>query len=256
MRFDRDRLRSPHGDVEIGWVAELDPRLTSSDEPRRGRDWWAVKGEGAFRDGEALAAASAGPLEVLGLETARPELRGRLRIRNRVRGRSPHPRARLGGDDPLPGGRGPARRDGLACARSARSTRRPPSCSVTEAGGAVLFPAADELSLEMRSPVLAARDQALLERLRPPSCNRRALEGVTRLDRPGLRGGVLPPIWRAKSTNPTGDAALQCRCSPRLPSGRSGHLVLSMARLEESRLLRPRHSPPQARQGLRVPGRR
>ena len=37
---------------------------------------------------------------------------------------------------------------------------------VREAGGAVLFPAADELSLEMRSPVLAARDEELLERLR------------------------------------------------------------------------------------------
>ena len=24
------------GDVEIGWVAELDPRLTAADEPRRG----------------------------------------------------------------------------------------------------------------------------------------------------------------------------------------------------------------------------
>ena len=29
---------------------------------------------------------------------------------------------------------------------------------VTEAGGAVAFPDADDLSLEMRSPVLAARD--------------------------------------------------------------------------------------------------
>jgi hypothetical protein len=37
---------------------------------------------------------------------------------------------------------------------------------VTEAGGAVTFPADDELSLEMRSPVLAARDAELLERLR------------------------------------------------------------------------------------------
>ena len=24
------------GDVEVGWVAELDPRLTATDEPRRG----------------------------------------------------------------------------------------------------------------------------------------------------------------------------------------------------------------------------
>jgi myo-inositol-1(or 4)-monophosphatase len=36
---------------------------------------------------------------------------------------------------------------------------------VTEAGGAVSFPAADDLSLEMRSRVLAARDPDLLERL-------------------------------------------------------------------------------------------
>ena len=37
---------------------------------------------------------------------------------------------------------------------------------MTEAGGAVAFPADDELSLDMRSPVLAARDAELLERLR------------------------------------------------------------------------------------------
>ena len=62
-------------DVEIGWVAELDPRISVGDEPRPGRDWWAVKGEGAFRDGEPLPRLQPGPLEVLGLETARPELR-------------------------------------------------------------------------------------------------------------------------------------------------------------------------------------
>ena len=36
---------------------------------------------------------------------------------------------------------------------------------VTEAGGSVSFPAADDLSLEMRSRVFAARDPDLLERL-------------------------------------------------------------------------------------------
>jgi len=36
---------------------------------------------------------------------------------------------------------------------------------VTETGGAVAFPAADDLTLEMRSPVFAARDAGLLERL-------------------------------------------------------------------------------------------
>ena len=51
------------GDVEVGFVAELVPA----------RDWWAVRGEGAFCDGERLAALEPGPLELLGLETARPE---------------------------------------------------------------------------------------------------------------------------------------------------------------------------------------
>ena len=60
--------------VEVGWVAELDPRLSAGDEPRPGRDWWALKGNGAFRDGERLPPLRSGPLEVLGLETARPGL--------------------------------------------------------------------------------------------------------------------------------------------------------------------------------------
>src|SRR4051794_14680041 len=50
-------------DVEVGFVAELVPA----------RDWWGVRGEGAFRDGERLARLEPGPLEMLGLETARPE---------------------------------------------------------------------------------------------------------------------------------------------------------------------------------------
>src|SRR3954451_19964385 len=49
-------------DVEVGFVAELVPA----------RDWWAVRGEGAFCDGERLARLEPGPLEMLGLETARP----------------------------------------------------------------------------------------------------------------------------------------------------------------------------------------
>src|SRR5215216_1208701 len=50
-------------DVEVGFVAELVPS----------RDWWAVRGEGAFCDGERLATLAPGPLELLGLETARPQ---------------------------------------------------------------------------------------------------------------------------------------------------------------------------------------
>ena len=45
------------GDVEVGFVAELVPA----------RDWWAVRGEGAFCDGERLVPLEPGPLELLGL---------------------------------------------------------------------------------------------------------------------------------------------------------------------------------------------
>ena len=50
-------------DVEVGFIADLVPA----------RDWWAVSGEGAFCDGDRLAQLEPGPLELLGLETARPE---------------------------------------------------------------------------------------------------------------------------------------------------------------------------------------
>jgi myo-inositol-1(or 4)-monophosphatase len=151
-------------DVEIGWVAELDPRLSEKDEPRRGRDWWAVKGEGAFRDGEALATLHPGPLEVLGLETARPELVAasaeaiasvearRLRVLGSVAMTLCLVAA--------------GQLDAMLSLRPVRSVDAAAAqLLVTEAGGAVAFPAADDLSLEMRSRVFAARDPDLLERL-------------------------------------------------------------------------------------------
>ena len=155
---------SSMGDVEIGWVAELDPRLSEEDEPRRGRDWWAVKGQGAFRDGEALATLHPGPLEVLGLETARPELVAasaeaiasvearRLRVLGSVAMTLCLVAA--------------GQLDAMLSLRPVRSVDAAAAqLLVTEAGGAVAFPAADDLSLEMRSRVFAARDPALLERL-------------------------------------------------------------------------------------------
>ena len=152
------------GDVEVGWVAELDPRLSADDEPRRGRDWWAVKGEGAFRDGERLAPLRPGPLEVLGLETARPE---------RVAAAAPAiesveaRRIRALGSVALTLCLVAAGQlDGMLSLRPIRSVDAAAAqLLVTEAGGAVAFPDADDLSLEMRSPVLAARDAGLLERL-------------------------------------------------------------------------------------------
>ncbi len=152
-------------DVELGWVAELDPRLSAGDDPRRGRDWWAVKGEGAFRDGEPLPELRPGPLEVLGLETARPGL---------VAAAAPAIEAvearrirALGSVAMTLCLVAAGQLDAMLSLRPIRSVDvAAAQLLVKEAGGAVAFPAADELSLEMRSPVLAARDEALLGRLR------------------------------------------------------------------------------------------
>jgi myo-inositol-1(or 4)-monophosphatase len=152
------------GDVDVGWVAELDPRLSKEDEPRRGRDWWAVRGEGAFRDGEPLPRLEPGPLEVLGLETARPELvaaaADAIEAVNARRLRA------LGSVAMSLCLVAAGQLDAMLSLRPVRSVDAAAAqLLVTEAGGAVAFPDDDGLSLEMRSPVLAARDAELLERL-------------------------------------------------------------------------------------------
>jgi myo-inositol-1(or 4)-monophosphatase len=152
-------------DVEIGWVAELDPRLSSGDEPRPGRDWWAVKGEGSFRDGEPLPPLRPGPLEVLGIETARPSLvAAAAPAIESVEAR----RVRALGSVAMTLCLVAAGQlDAMLSLRPIRSVDAAAAqLLVKEAGGAVAFPAADDLSLEMRSPVLAARDETLLEHLR------------------------------------------------------------------------------------------
>jgi myo-inositol-1(or 4)-monophosphatase len=152
-------------DVEIGCVAELDPRLSAGDEPRAGRDWWAVKGEGAFRDGERLPKLSPGPLEVLGLETARPELVAAAAPA--IQGIEARRVRALGSVAMTLCLVAAGQLDAMLSLRPIRSVDAAAAqLLVTEAGGAVAFPAADDLSLEMRSPVLAARDADLLERLR------------------------------------------------------------------------------------------
>jgi myo-inositol-1(or 4)-monophosphatase len=153
------------GDVEVGWVSELDPRISSGDEPRPGRDWWALKGQGAFRDGKPLPRLQPGPLEVLGLETARPELVAAVAPAiERVEAR----RIRALGSVAMTLCLVAAGQlDGMLSLRPIRSVDAAAAqLLVKEAGGAVAFPAADDLSLEMRSPVLAARDETLLEHLR------------------------------------------------------------------------------------------
>jgi myo-inositol-1(or 4)-monophosphatase len=152
-------------DVEVGCIAELDPRISSGDEPRPGRDWWALKGEGAFRDGEPLPRLQPGPLEVLGLETARPELvAAAAPAIERVEAR----RIRALGSVAMTLCLVAAGQlDGMLSLRPIRSVDAAAAqLLVKEAGGAVAFPAADDLSLAMRSPVLAARDETLLEHLR------------------------------------------------------------------------------------------
>jgi myo-inositol-1(or 4)-monophosphatase len=153
------------GDVEVGWVAELDPRISADHEPRPGRDWWALKGKGAFRDGERLPPLRPGPLEVLGLETARPELvaaaAGAIESVEARRIRA------LGSVAMTLCLVAAGQLDGMLSLRPIRSVDAAAAqLLVREAGGAVAFPAADDLSLEMRSPVLAARDEKLLEHLR------------------------------------------------------------------------------------------
>ena len=151
-------------DVEVGWLAELDPRLSAGDEPRPGRDWWAVKGKGAFRDGEALPRLEPGPLEVLGLETARPELVAANAAAVEASGAR---RVRALGSVAMTLCLVAAGQlDAMLSLRPVRSVDAAAAqLLVTEAGGAVSFPEADELSLEMRSRVLAARDGETLERL-------------------------------------------------------------------------------------------
>jgi myo-inositol-1(or 4)-monophosphatase len=151
-------------DVEVGWVAELDPRISEGDEPRRGRDWWAVRGEGAFRDGEPLPRLRPGPLEVLGLETARPELVAAAAAAIEA---SEARRIRALGSVAMTLCLVAAGQlDAMVSLRPIRSVDAAGAqLLVTEAGGAVAFPADDELSLAMRSRVLAARDPQTLERL-------------------------------------------------------------------------------------------
>ena len=103
VRVDRGGVRAPDGG--------RGGRLWSRSSTRGVRDWWAARGEGAWRDGERLGPLEPGPLEVLGLETARPSLVAARRGGDRGDRRPPPARARLGGRVDVPGGRRPPRRD-------------------------------------------------------------------------------------------------------------------------------------------------
>jgi myo-inositol-1(or 4)-monophosphatase len=147
------------GDVVFGYVGELEGP----------GEWWARAGGGAFLGDRQLTALTQGPLEVLGLETARPEAIaaaaaaiGELEAK-RVRG--------LGSVAATLGLVADGRLDAMLSLRPVRSVDAAAGqLIVREAGGAVAFPEAGDgaapLSLDMRARVLAARDTGLLERLR------------------------------------------------------------------------------------------
>jgi myo-inositol-1(or 4)-monophosphatase len=143
------------GDVEVGFVAELDPP----------RDWWAVRGEGAFLGDRRLGPLEPGPLEVLGLETARPALVAgaaeaiaalearRLRVLGSVAAAMCLVAA--------------GRLDAMITLREVRSVDvAAAQLIVEEVGGAVALPGGDALDLALRTRAAAARSESMLERLR------------------------------------------------------------------------------------------
>ena len=131
VRLDRGRVRATAmADVEVGWVAEL--ATSGGHAGVTVRDWWAVRGEGAFLAGERLPQLEPGPLEMLGLETARPGLVAAVR---RALADLEARRMRALGSvaSALPRGGRPARRDGHAAPGPLGGRRRGRSCSCAKA---------------------------------------------------------------------------------------------------------------------------
>jgi myo-inositol-1(or 4)-monophosphatase len=143
------------GDVEVGFVAELDPP----------RDWWAVRGEGAFLDGERLAPLGPGPLEILGLETARPALVARAA--EAIAGLEARRLRVLGSVAAAMCLVAAGRLDAMITLREVRSVDvAAAQLIVEEAGGALALPGGDALDLSLRTRAAAARSVPMLERLR------------------------------------------------------------------------------------------
>jgi myo-inositol-1(or 4)-monophosphatase len=146
------------GDVELGYVAALAPPA----------EWWARRGGGAYAGAERVPRLDPGPLEVLGLETARPALVAEaapaLRRLDAKRLRA------LGSVAVSLCLVAVGRLDAMTSLRSVRSVDAAAGqLIVREAGGAVAFPEGGPdaaLALDMRSRVIAARDAGLLDRVR------------------------------------------------------------------------------------------
>jgi myo-inositol-1(or 4)-monophosphatase len=141
-------------DVEVGVVAELEPA----------REWWAVREQGAYLDGERLETLTPGPLEVLGLETARAALVARQA--EAIAATEARRLRALGSVAVSMCLVAAGRLDAMITLREVRSVDvAAAQLIVEEAGGAVALPGGDTLDLEMRSRVAAARSPELVERL-------------------------------------------------------------------------------------------
>jgi myo-inositol-1(or 4)-monophosphatase len=141
--------------VEVALVAELSPA----------RDWWALRGGGAFCDGERLAPLAPGPLELLGVETARPE-----RVAEALEALSTVGARRLRALGSVAASMCLVAAGSLDAMVSLRAIRSVDAAAaqliVREAGGTVLLPGGDTLDLQMRSMVFAARSAEQAEQLR------------------------------------------------------------------------------------------
>ena len=140
-------------DVTFGYVGEIEGS----------GEWWARAGEGAFRGDERLEPLEPGPLEILGLETARPEaIAGAASVLGELEAK----RIRaLGSVAATLGLVADGRVDAMLSLREVRSVDvAAAQLVVSEAGGVVT--GMDSLSLDDRERVFAARDPELLERLR------------------------------------------------------------------------------------------
>ncbi len=149
-------------DVELGYVADL----------QAGTEWWAIQGGGAFRDGEALAPAppDGSDIELLGVESANPRLVSAAAPALAATGAH---RLRAYGSIALQLCEvGAGRLDAMLSLAPSRSVDAAAGQLVArEAGGAVSFPdtglepLAAGLDLAMRSRVVAARTETMLDRL-------------------------------------------------------------------------------------------
>lgn len=145
-------------DVELGYIAGLD---------RGAEEFWARRGGGAWLGEERLdLARSRGELEVLGVESARPELVAAASERLAASGAR---RLRMIGSIALSLCYvGAMRFDAMLSLRSCRSVDAAAAqLVVREAGGLVAFPDAGDLDapldLDMRSRVYAAPTRELLD---------------------------------------------------------------------------------------------